>query len=115
MSLFLFPNTRPAFISAISARTDMAVGIPSPGQKNTIRNYEFVLGNFQEHFVDAELSSIKSEDVLDFMTKLTDGNKQSTKKSRFALLSAFFNFVKKSNTVRHTICFAAMRILRELS
>ena len=93
MSLFLFPNARPAFISA---RTDMAVGIPSPGQKNTIRNYEFVLGNFQEHFVDAELSSIKSEDVLDFMTKLTDGNKQSTKKSRFALLSAFFNFVKKS-------------------
>jgi integrase/recombinase XerD len=65
-------------------------------KKNTIRNYEFVLGNFQEQFGEAELSSITPEDVLDFMTKLTEGKKQSTKKLRFALLSAFFNFVKNS-------------------
>ena len=65
-------------------------------EKNTIRNYEFVLGNFQKHFGEAELSSITPEDILDFMTKLTDGNKQSSKKLRFALLSAFFNFVKNS-------------------
>ena len=48
-------------------------------KKNTIRNYEFVLGNFQEQFGEAELSSITPEDVLDFMTKLTGGKKQSTK------------------------------------
>ncbi len=59
-------------------------------KKNTIRNYEFVLGNFQEHFGYAELSAIKSEDILDFMSKMTDGKKQSIKKLRFALLSAFF-------------------------
>ena len=42
------------------------------------------------------MSSIKSEDILDFMSKMTDGKKQITKKLRFALLSAFFNFVKNS-------------------
>ena len=55
-----------------------------------------MLGNFQEHFGDVELSSINSEDVLDFMSKTTEGKKQITKKLRFALLSAFFNFVKNS-------------------
>jgi hypothetical protein len=48
-------------------------------KKNTFRNYEFVLGNFQEQFGETELSSITPEDVLDFMKKLTDGNKQSIK------------------------------------
>ena len=42
------------------------------------------------------MSAIAPEDVFDFMTKLTEGKKQSTKKLRFALLSAFFNFMKNS-------------------
>jgi integrase/recombinase XerD len=33
---------------------------------------------------------------LDFMSKISDGAKQNTKKLRFTLLSAFFNFVKNS-------------------
>ncbi|MFO8085351.1 MAG: site-specific integrase [Desulfobacterales bacterium] len=37
-----------------------------------------------------------SEDILDFMSKISDGAKQNTKKLRFTLLSAFFNFVKNS-------------------
>jgi integrase/recombinase XerD len=61
-----------------------------------LRNYEFVLDNFQKHFGDKDLSSITSEDILDFMSKISDGAKQNTKKLRFTLLSAFFNFVKNS-------------------
>jgi integrase/recombinase XerD len=61
-----------------------------------LRNYEFVLDNFQKHFGDKYLSSITSEDILDFMSKISDGAKPNTKKLRFTLLSAFFNFVKDS-------------------
>jgi integrase/recombinase XerD len=61
-----------------------------------LRNYEFILGNFQNHFGDIELSTITSEDILAFMSTVTDGTKQNTKKLRFTLLSAFFNFVKNS-------------------
>ena len=65
-------------------------------KKNTLRNYEFILDNFQNHFGDIDLSSITSEDILGFMSMISDGTKQNTKKLRFSLLSAFFNFVKNS-------------------
>ena len=65
-------------------------------KKNTLRNYEFILGHFQNHFNDIEISSITSEGILVFMSTVSDGTKQNTKKLRFTLLSAFFNFVKNS-------------------
>ena len=65
-------------------------------KKNTLRNYEFILSNFQNYFGDIELSSITSEDILGFMSKVSDWTKQNTKKLRFTLLSAFFNFIKNS-------------------
>lgn len=61
-----------------------------------MRNYEFILTNFQNHFGDVELSSITSEGILEFMSKVSDGTKPSTKKLRFTLLTAFFNFIKNS-------------------
>ena len=61
-----------------------------------MRNYEFILDNFQNHFGDIELSSITTEDILTFMSKVSGGTKQNTKKLRFTLLSAFFNFIKNS-------------------
>jgi site-specific recombinase XerD len=65
-------------------------------KKNTLKNYEFILSKFQHHFGEIELSSIISEDILTFMSKVSDGTKQNTKKLRFTLLSAFFNFIKTS-------------------
>ncbi len=65
-------------------------------KKNTLRNYESVLGKFQNYFRDIELSSITPENILAFMSRLSDGTKQSTKKLRFSLLAAFFNFIKDS-------------------
>jgi integrase len=61
-----------------------------------LQNYEFILSNFQNHFGDIGLSSFTSEDILGFMSKLSDGTKQNTKKFRFTLLSTFFNFIKNS-------------------
>jgi integrase/recombinase XerD len=65
-------------------------------KKNTLRNYEFILSSFQKHFGDIDLSVISSEDILGFMSTVTNGTNQNTKKLRFTLISAFFNFVKNS-------------------
>jgi integrase/recombinase XerD len=65
-------------------------------KKNTLRNYELILTSFQNHFGDIELSSITAEDILSFLTKISEGTKQTTKKLRYTLLSAFFNFIKLS-------------------
>ena len=65
-------------------------------KKNTFSNYELILGTFQNHFGDIELSSISSDSILAFMTEVSGGTKQSTKKLRFALLAAFFNYIKNS-------------------
>jgi hypothetical protein len=49
-------------------------------KKNMLRNYEFILRKFQDHFTDIELSSITSDGVLAFMSTVSDGTKQNTKK-----------------------------------
>jgi len=65
-------------------------------KKNTFRNYEIILNNFLNHFGEIDLSSLTSEDILAFMSEVSNGTKQSTKKLRFTLLSAFFNYIKNS-------------------
>ena len=84
-------------------------------KKNTLRNCEFILSKFQNHFGDLGLSSITPEDILGFMSKVSDGTKQNTKKLRFTLLSAFFNFV--INSIRpkfffqHVLCSMKKRVV----
>ncbi len=65
-------------------------------KKNTLRNYEFILDNFQNHFGDIELSSITSEGILAFMSEVSYGKKQNTKKLRFY---SFF----QENTARKSV------------
>ncbi len=55
---------------------------------------ELVLTKFESHFKDRELVSISPDEVLSFLTALTDGRKQSTKHSRYAALSAFFSLIQ---------------------
>ena len=61
-----------------------------------MRNYNFILTKFNQYFGDIELSTITTEDTLAFLSHITEGTKQSTKKLRFTLLAAFFNFIKNS-------------------
>ena len=65
-------------------------------KKNTLRNYKFVLNKFESYFGNIELTSITTENILPFLTKISEGAKQSTKKLRYSLLSAFFNFIRSS-------------------
>jgi len=51
-----------------------------------------VLHHFSKIFADRELEEVSQEEVLDFLIKLTNGNKQSTKRNRYSTLSSFYNF-----------------------
>ena len=65
-------------------------------KKSTVKNYKFVLTRFENYFGNIELTSITTDGILPFLTKISEGAKQSTKKLRYALISAFFNFIKTS-------------------
>jgi integrase len=63
-------------------------------KENTVRSCEFVLSRFEQEYGDREINSITSDEILSFLRKITEGTKQSTKRSRYAALSAFFNLVR---------------------
>jgi integrase/recombinase XerD len=64
--------------------------------KSTLRNYKSLLNNFINHFGNIEIIAITTDEVLAFLNKITEGTKQSTKRLRYSLLSAFFNFFRNS-------------------
>jgi hypothetical protein len=61
---------------------------------NTIRAYEFTIAKFNQNFVSLNLNEVSTDDILDFMTKFTEGLKPQTKRIRFSHLTAFFNFMR---------------------
>jgi integrase len=72
-------------------------GIPqSEFKKNTIDAYRDTLSKFCDEFGGRELESLSSEEVLSFLTSISEGTKQSTKHTRYSHIKAFFNFVRES-------------------
>ena len=70
-----------------------------------MKNYKFIFTQFQDEFGDRLADVITPDDILSFLTKLTDGTKQSTKRNRYSSLKAFFNYIKNSIvTMMHTYC-----------
>jgi len=61
-----------------------------------LRNYKSLLDSFINHIGNIEIIAITTDEVLTFLNKTTEGAKQSTKRLRYSLLSAFFNFIKNS-------------------
>ena len=61
-----------------------------------MKNYEFVFTQFQDEFGDMLADFITPDEILSFLTKLTDGTKQTTKRNRYSSLKAFFNYIKNS-------------------
>ena len=51
---------------------------------------------FRDHFLERELDSISSEEVLSFLTSLNETCKQLTKHTRYAYLKALFNFIRNN-------------------
>ncbi|NOQ96246.1 MAG: site-specific integrase, partial [Desulfobacterales bacterium] len=52
-------------------------------KKTTLRNHEFVLTRFSHHFGEREAETITADEILSFLTKLTEGRNQSTKRLRY--------------------------------
>ena len=60
---------------------------------NTVRSYEAILTKFGLIIGDKDLEEVSSEDILTFLSKITDGRKQQTNRTRYSHLSAFINFI----------------------
>jgi len=65
-------------------------------KKCTLDGYRFVLEKLSATLGDREVESISPDEVLSFLNLLSEGRKQATKRSRYAILSAFFTFVSHS-------------------
>ncbi len=61
-------------------------------KKNSVKNCEYVLHRFVDKFSDRELETVTHEETFEFLTTLTEGNKQATKRNRYAVFSACYNF-----------------------
>jgi len=68
----------------------------SHSKENSMRAYKLVLSKLCVDFGDENLGQITTERVLSFLTRITEGRKQQTKRSRYSHLLAFFNFVKNN-------------------
>ncbi len=74
-----------------------------------------MLFHFSEIFADRELEEVSQEEVLDFLIKLTNGNKQSTKRNRYSTLSSFYNFTINTvspNLTNHCVTPIIKKIFR---
>ena len=58
--------------------------------------YESIFNQFQAEFGDRVVDTITPGEILSFLTKLTDGTKQTTKRNRYSSFKAFFNFIINS-------------------
>jgi len=63
-------------------------------KKNTVRAYEATFGKFNQNLANRNLKEVSTDDILDFMTQITEGRKPQTKRIRFSHLNAFFNFLR---------------------
>jgi len=63
-------------------------------KENTIRAYEFTIEKLNHNFASLNLKEVSTDDILNFMTQITEGRKPQTKRIRFSHLTAFFNFMK---------------------
>ena len=65
--------------------------IGSIRKRITLKNYEFLFSRFQDEFGDRDIESITSDEILSFLTRLTEGTKETTKRNRYSSLKTFFN------------------------
>lgn len=62
-------------------------------RKNTLKNYEKFLEQFQMRFSKYEVSALSAEDIGKFLEECTQGLSRSTRHLRYAQLKAFFNYI----------------------
>jgi integrase/recombinase XerD len=68
----------------------------SHSRENTLKAYQAALDTFSAEFADRKISEISSEEILSFLNRVTEGKKPQTKRTRYAHLAAFFNFIRNN-------------------
>ena len=68
----------------------------SHSRDNTLKAYHVVLSNFNLEFGEKNVEEITSDEILSFLNRITEGTKQQTKRTRYAHLSALFNFIRNN-------------------
>ncbi|NIS67601.1 MAG: tyrosine-type recombinase/integrase [Proteobacteria bacterium] len=61
-----------------------------------MRTYESTISNLRSTFGDRDLLALTPDDILSFLTAITEGRKQLTKRTRYSHLKTFFNFIKNN-------------------
>jgi len=67
--------------------------LQSNHKKRTIETYKFLLGRFEAEYADRPLDSISSDDIHQFLEKVTENRSRLTRRLRYAQLKAFYNFI----------------------
>jgi len=65
-------------------------------KKNTLKTYQSILSRLTAQFGERDLSSPTPEEVLSFLTHSNQQTKQLTKRTRYAQLTSFFNFITQN-------------------
>jgi integrase len=60
---------------------------------NTLANYEYLLGKFGHCYQNRNINAITTEEIITFLTTITEGRRQNTKRTRYTTLSAYFNLI----------------------
>jgi len=65
-------------------------------KKNTLKTYQSILSKLTAQFGERDVSSLTAEEVLSFLTHINQQTKQLTKRTRYAQLTSFFNFITQN-------------------
>jgi integrase/recombinase XerD len=68
----------------------------SHSKENSVRAYNLILTQLLDEFVGENLEEITTERILSFLSRITEGKKPQTKRTRYAHVLAFFNFIKNN-------------------
>jgi len=68
----------------------------SHSKENSVRAYNLILTQLLEEFGGENLEEITTERILSFLSRITEGKKPQTKRTRYAHVLAFFNFIKNN-------------------
>jgi len=65
-------------------------------KENSVRAYTLVIAQLLEEFGGENTEEITTEKMLSFLSRITEGKKPQTKRTRFSHLLSFFNFIKNN-------------------
>jgi integrase/recombinase XerD len=68
----------------------------SHSKENSVRAYTLILTQLLEEFGGENLEEITTERILSFLSRITERKKPQTKRTRYAHVLAFFNFIKNN-------------------